>query len=411
MADIASRYDIIIVGGRVAGAATAITLARKDYRILLLERAEMPSDTLSTHYLWPDGTAALARLGVLDEVLASGAPPIHHFQSWDGENRLVADLVEIDGVDFGICPRRMVLDGILFRRAGEAANVDAFDHARMTGLLREGEQVVGVACVVDGESREVAADLVIGADGRNSRIARQVGAEKFDVMPAGRYWYYGYFKGATPPEPADSFIVSSTKRDPEDEHNANFIGSTLTNDGLQMVLHGAYDDDFEQFRQDHVSNFIERVKAHPAGATLLAEAELASPVSGIVGIEGYYRQAHGPGWALVGDAVHQKDPIAGRGVNEALRGAEWLADALDGGISAERLGRYAARLRASTWPKYKMTHIIARPDRYRTDAQAALMGERLISDAALTEYMQVWYDDRATFDDYFATVGSDLATL
>ncbi len=135
---------------------------------------------------------------------------------------------------------------------------------------------------------------------------------------------------------------------------------------------------------------------------LLRDAELASQVSGIAGIEGYYRQAHGPGWALVGDAVHQKDPIAGRGVNEALRGAEWLAAALDGGISAERLDGYAAKLRASTWPKYQLTHIVARPDIYRTDAQAELMGERIVSDAALTEFMRLWYDDRVTFDDYFA---------
>jgi flavin-dependent dehydrogenase len=107
--------------------------------------------------------------------------------------------------------------------------------------------------------------------------------------------------------------------------------------------------------------------------------------------------------------VHQKDPIAGRGINEALRGAEWLADALDGGISSERLDRYARSLRESTWPKYKMAHIVARPDRYRTDAQAELMGERIVSDAALTEYMRLWYDDRTTFDAYFDEVGSDLA--
>ncbi len=200
----------------------------------------MPSDTLSTHYLWPDGTAALGRLGVLDEVLASGVPEIRHFQSWDGEDRLVADLVEIDGVDFGICPRRTVLDGALFRRAAASPGVDAHDHARVTGLLRDGERVVGVECEIDGESRRVDAELVIGADGRNSRIAHEVGAEIFDVMPAGRYWYYGYFSGATPPEPEDSFIVSSAEIDPSTPLRTSFIGSTATNDGLQMVLYGAY---------------------------------------------------------------------------------------------------------------------------------------------------------------------------
>ena len=397
MTTIADEYDIIIVGGRVAGAAAAIGVARHGYRILLIERAGMPSDTLSTHYLWPDGTAALKRLGLLDEVLASGAPEIHHFQSWDGESRLVADLVDIDGVDFGICPRRTILDSLMFQRAAAQPGVDAFEQTRMIRLLWDGERVVGVELEHDGTSKRVSCDLVIGADGRNSQVAREVGSEKSDVMPAGRYWYYGYFADATPPDPAGSFIVSSGER--------TFIGSAPTNDGLQMVLYGAYDDDFDDFRKDHEANFLEGVMTHPAARELLGSARLASQVSGIAGIEGYFRQAHGPGWALVGDALHQKDPIAGRGINEALQGAESLEEALDGGISAERLDQHALRFRASTWPKYQLTHIVTRPDRYRTDAQAELMGERIISDAALTEFMRIWYDDRATFDGYFGDAG------
>jgi 2-polyprenyl-6-methoxyphenol hydroxylase-like FAD-dependent oxidoreductase len=395
MAGIARSYDIVIAGGRVAGTAAAIGLAQQGYRVLLAERVAMPSDTLSTHFLWPDGVSALGRLGVLDEVLAEGTPEIHYFQSWDGKERLVADLVEIDGVDFGLCPRRTLLDGLLFERAAASRGVDAIDRARVVRLLHDGERVTGVELDYGGERREVAAGLVIGADGRNSLVAREVGAEKADVMPPGRYWYYAYFRSATPPEPTDSFIVSSAETD--------FIGSTLTNDGLQMVLYGAYDDDFESFRENHEANYLDRVKAHPAGARILAEAEPASTVYGIAGIEGYYRRAHGPGWALVGDAVHQKDPIAGRGISDALREAEWLAAALEDGISAAALDRYARMLREITWPKYQLAHIVARPDRYRTDEQGALLAERLVSDAALTEFMRLWYDDGARFDEYFAS--------
>lgn len=385
-------YDIVIVGGRVAGSATAIALARHGYRILLIERSKMPSDTLSTHFLWPDGVAALKRLGVLDEVLATGAPEIPAFQSWHGEDRLVADLVPIDGIDYGICPRRHLLDGILFERAAGLPEVDALDGTPATCLLRDGERVTGIEVSAGSTAQKISCDLVIGADGRRSFIAREIGAEEHDVVPPGRFWYYAYFENATPPEPP-AFIVSSTETD--------FIGSAPTNDGLQMVLYGSNEEGFDEFRRDHTTNYLNALQEHPAGEQMLGKAELASDVVGIAGIRGYYRDAFGPGWALVGDAVHQKDPIAGRGVNEALRGGEWLADALAEGISQDALRRYAETMRAKTWSKYQFTKIIVRADRYRTDEQSAIMDERLVSDDALTEFMRLWYDDRVTFEEYF----------
>ena len=388
-----AQYDIAIVGGRVAGSATAIALARHDYRILLVERAEFPSDTLSTNFIWPDGMAALQRLGVLDRVLETGAPRLHHFQSWNEEDRLVAKLAEIDGIDFGLCPRRTYLDAILFETAGSYSNVDAFQQTRATALTREGDRVTGLELARGDERWTVSADLVIGADGRNSLVARQVGAEEHDVIPPGRYWYYGYFRNASPQDPP-SFAISAAETD--------FIGTAPTNDGLQMVLYGSYNEDFEEFRKNYADNYLERVKAHPLGARTLANAELAEPVLGMSGIRGYYRTTHGPGWVLVGDAVHQKDPIAGRGMSEGLRGAEWLADALADGISDAALDLYATTMREKTWPKYQLVTIVARPDIYRTDAQGAILKERVISDEGLADYMRLWYDDHSTFDEYFA---------
>lgn len=388
-----SQYDIAIVGGRVAGAATAIALARHGYRILLVERDEIPSDTLSTHFIWPDGTAALARLGVLDQVLETGAPKLHHFQSWNEEDRLVAKLAEIDGIDFGLCPRRTYLDAILFEAAASQPTVDVLQQTRATALTHDGDRVTGLEIARGGERWTVSAELVVGADGRNSLVARQVGAEEQDVIPPGRYWYYGYFRNARPPDPP-SFAISAAETD--------FVGTAPTNDGLQMVLYGAFNEDFQEFRENYQENYLERVMSHPLAARTLADAELAEPVLGMSGIRGYYRTPHGPGWALVGDAVHQKDPIAGRGMSEGLRGAEWLADALAGGISDAALERYAVTLREKTWPKYQLVTIVARPDLYRTDAQGALLKERVVSDEGLAEYMRLWYDDRSTFDDYFA---------
>lgn len=388
------RYDIAIVGGRVAGAASAILLGRLGYQVLLIERADMPSDTLSTHYTWPDGVAALDRLGVLDEVLATGAPKLPAFQRWNGDKRLIADLVAIDGIDYGLCPRRQIFDPILFEAAARTDGVDVLAGTRATGLLREGESVTGLEIADGDDSREIAACLVVGADGRNSFVARQVDAQQHDVIPGGRFWYYTYYRNATPPDPP-AFVTSGTETD--------FVGTAPTNADLQMVLYGANEEEFADFRGDIEANFEQRVLAHPVMQQTLAEAERVSDVVGFSGIRGYYRDTYGSGWTLVGDAVHQKDPMAGRGMAEALRGAEWLADALAGGIDDEALSNYAVKLRDATSTAYQLVRISVRPDRYRTEEQGQLLKERIVSDQALTEFMRLWYDDSLTFEEYFST--------
>ncbi len=386
------RYDIVIVGGRIAGSTSAILLGRLGYRVLLIERSEMPSDTLSTHYIWPDGVAALDRIGLLDEILATGAPKLPAFQRWNGDMHLVADLVPIQGIDYGLCPRRQILDTILFEAAARTDGVDALAGARATTLLREDDRVTGLEITDATDTIAIKAELVLGADGRHSFVARQVLAHEHDVIPPGKFWYYAYYRGATPPEPP-AFVTSGTETD--------FVGSAATNDGLQMVLYGADEEQFIDFRTDFAANFEQRVRAHHAMQLTLANAERVSDVAGFSGIRGYYRDAFGPGWALVGDAVHQKDPMAGRGMAEAIRGAEWLAEALTDGISDGALRRYADTLRAMTSTAYQLVRISVRPDRYRTDEQGAILKERIISDQGLTEFMRLWYDDTRSFEDYF----------
>ncbi|MFW6075949.1 MAG: FAD-dependent oxidoreductase [Chloroflexota bacterium] len=388
-----SQYDIAIVGGRVAGSACAIMLSRLGYRILLIERAEMPSDTLSTHFLLPDGVAALHRLGVLDSVLTTDAPKIPYIQLWRGDQRLIGDLADIDGIDYGLCPRRTVLDGILFDHAASQPGVDAYDRTNLKRLIMDGNRVTGINISdQDGETHDIQTNLVVGADGRNSRVASEVDAEERQVTPAGKYWYYAYFSGATPPEPTAN-VTSITETD--------VIITIPTNDGLQMVFYGANHEDFKEFRARYQDNFIERVMDHPAVAQMLSNAELASDVTGMSGVKGYYRTAYGDGWVLAGDAFHQKDPIAARGMSEGLRSAEWLATALSEGINPEMLAHYEELHRKSTWSKYQLMRILARPDWFRTDEQAQIMAERLVSREGLTEFLRLYYDDRQRFDDYF----------
>jgi flavin-dependent dehydrogenase len=169
-----------------------------------------------------------------------------------------------------------------------------------------------------------------------------------------------------------------------------------------MVGYAAYDEDFAEFRRDHTGNYLARVQAHPWGARALEGALLASPVLGMSGIRGYYRTPYGPGWALIGDAVHQKDPIVARGLNEALRGAEWLANALHSGISDDALDDYARTMRERTESKALNARMLMRPDRYMTPEQAAILSEATATPEGLAQYLRVEYDDAVHFDAFFA---------
>lgn len=392
-----NHYDVIIVGGRCAGSAAAIGLGRAGYRVLLVERNTMPSDTLSSHVLWPDGIAALDRLGVLDRVLATGTPPAHHFRLCRGADTMVTALPPFEGVDYFLCPSRRDLDGILFDAAQDVPGVDARDQTRLVELCWTAGRVSGARLSTPNGEQAVTADLVIGADGRDSAVARGAGAVEDDIVQPGRYWYYGYFSGSSEPDPA-AMTDSGTETET--------IASMAMRDGLRMVAFGAFNEDFATFRQNHRENFLTRIRAHPFIAGMLAGAELVSPVYGIAGIRGYYRTPSGPGWALVGDAAHLKDPIVARGINDALLSAEGLALALKDGISDGALCRYGERLRDRTRTTSQMARMLARPDTHMSASQAEVMGRELTTIDGLARIVGLEYGV-TSFDALFGTGGNE----
>jgi 2-polyprenyl-6-methoxyphenol hydroxylase-like FAD-dependent oxidoreductase len=294
-------------------------------------------------------------------VLATGAPPARHFRLCRGADCIETPLIPYDDAgrfDSMLCVRRQYLDGILWEAARATPGVVARDRTTVRRLRWDGDRVTGVDVAGPDGEESIDAALVIGADGRSSLVARQVSAAEVDVVPAGRYWYYGYFENARLPDPT-ALIESDSENDT--------VVSMPTNDGLMMVILGAYNEDFDAFRKDHQRNYLARVHAHPCIAEMLQGASLAEPVRGIAGIRGYYRQAWGPGWALVGDAAHLKDPIVARGISEALRGAEWLAEALvRRHHRRQRWPRYAATLRERTWSKALNARMLSRPDWHMT---------------------------------------------
>src|SRR5829696_8223697 len=186
-------YDAIVVGARCAGSPTAMLLARQGRRVLLLERATFPSDTLSTHYIHQSGVARLARWGLEGRLAATGCPPIRRYTFDAGPFALTGSPPSLDGVDAAYSPRRTVLDALL-ADAAVAAGAELREGVTVEALLMDGERVVGVrGRTRDGGVVRETASIVIGADGRNSVVARGAGAALYDVRPTLTCAYYTYW--------------------------------------------------------------------------------------------------------------------------------------------------------------------------------------------------------------------------
>lgn len=176
-------FDAIVVGARCGGSPVAMLLARRGYRVLLVDRAKFPSDTISTHWIWPPGIACLKRWGLLEHVLATNCPPFSTIGIDVGEFQLVGDLPPIDGVDVVCGPRRTVLDKLLVDAAAEAG-VEVRENFVVTALTSSNGRVTGIRGAHRGASEvEEPARIVIGADGRNSMVAKTVRAEEYNVRP------------------------------------------------------------------------------------------------------------------------------------------------------------------------------------------------------------------------------------
>ena len=313
-------YDVIIVGGRVAGASTALLLGRADLRVAVLERSRAGTDTVSTHALMRAGVLQLSRWGVLPDLVSAGTPAIRstEFHYGDGGTTRVS-LRSSPGVDALYAPRRHLLDRVL-AEAATASGVDVLHETPVLGLLRAddgrvlGVQVPGRA----GAPTPVRAGLTIGADGIGSLVAREVGAPYLsrgrsasailyryvaDLPSAGYVWGYG--SGAA-------------------------AGLIPTNDGATCVFVSTTPSRMRTLRRHGAEAAFERlldalpgpvVEAVRAGAT-------KSRVHGWRGVPGHVRRSYGPGWALVGDAGYFKDPITTHGITDALRDAELLSDAV-----------------------------------------------------------------------------------
>jgi flavin-dependent dehydrogenase len=333
-----SRHDVVVVGGRVAGSATAMLLARLGHDVVVVDQASFPSDTVSTHSLARSGVVQLGRWGLLDEVLDSGAPAIRQVSFHAGGESVSRRIKRKAGVDVLVAPRRYVLDTLLVA-AAERAGAEVRPGVTVTGLRRDSHgRVVGVAGRDRaGDPLELGARWVVGADGLRSRVAELVGAPVNQAGPAGGAAQYAYYHGIG----WSGFEFWVAER--------SFAGVFPTHDGQACiwVCTPAADAKAVRRRSGSRGEAFDRLlaRSHPELAVRVGQAHRTTPVQGVLRQPNQARQAVGPGWALVGDAGYYRDAITAYGMSDAFRDAELLAVALDQAL-VENAAEEAAALAA-----------------------------------------------------------------
>ena len=341
-------YDAIVIGARSAGASTALLLARKGYRVLLVDRGTFPSDTPTGHYIHQPGVARLARWGLLDRVAASGCPPVVRATLHLGPFALTGSPPPAGACSTGYAPRQFVLTQILVE-AAVAAGAEFRDGFTVQALEREGERVTGMR----GHGRAgaivtEAARIVIGADGRHSRVARAVGAPAYHERPSLTGAWWSYWSGVV----ADGVELYLRPN--------RAIGAFPTNDGLTCVLVTVQAAATAAFRADIAANFATDLTLVPALAERVRMGRREERFYGAAETTNLFRRPHGPGWALVGDAGYHKDPITAQGITDVFRDAECLAEAIDAGFSGrqpldEVLAGYERQRNEAVMPMYEST--------------------------------------------------------
>jgi flavin-dependent dehydrogenase len=317
------KYDAIVVGARCAGAPTAMLLAQKGYKVLVVDRASFPSDTVSTHVIHAPGMAALARWGLFDQVIASNCPPIETYSFDFGPFTIAGTPRPQDGMSAAYAPRRTILDKILVDAAARAG-AEVRERFTMEELLVEGGSVVGIRGHDEGgQSVDERARVVVGADGRNSLVAKTVRPEQYNEKPALLWGFYTYWSDL----PVDGFeIVVRPDRG---------WGAAATNDGLTMLVVGWPYAESSAYKADVETNYLKTLESAPEFAERVRSATREERFSG-GGVPNFFRKPFGPGWALVGDAGYTKDPITAQGITDAFRDAELCATALDDAFDAGR---------------------------------------------------------------------------
>jgi flavin-dependent dehydrogenase len=340
-------YDAIVIGARCAGASTAMLLARQGLEVLLVDRASFPSEIPHGHFIHMHGPRRLADWGVLDAVLATNCPAVTSVTLSLGDLPVVGHDLTVGDVPLGLGPRRSRLDAVLIEEA-VAAGAEFRERFAVQELIEEDGRVRGVVGRHAGD-RGVARErgrLVIGADGRNSALARTVGAVEYESVPTIACWYFSYWSGADP---------TGLELHVREQHA---IFAFPTNDELLALFVAWPIAELARIRADIEGEFMAVVDLVPELAERVRAGRREERFLGATQLPNFLRRPFGAGWALVGDAGCHKDPFMALGICDALRDAELLAGAVVDGLSGRRplddaLADYEERRNEATLPAYR----------------------------------------------------------
>ncbi|GLH98767.1 NAD(P)/FAD-dependent oxidoreductase [Phytohabitans aurantiacus] len=347
----AKSYDAVVVGARCAGSPIAMLLARKGYRVLVVDKSTFPSDTVSTHMIHPPGIAALRRWGVLDAMLATGVPPVDTY-AFDFGPFTLEGAPGTGETPLAYAPRRTRIDKVLVDAAAEAG-AEVREGFTVDEILVEDGRVTGVrGHGRGGQPVTERARVVVGADGFRSVVAEAVAAERYHEKPKLLCGYYTYWSGLPMNGRFETYI-----------RPGRGFAAWPTNDGVTLVVVGWPYAEFEANKSDVEGNYLKSLALAPEFAGRVDAATREERFAGMA-VPNFFRKPYGPGWALVGDAGYNKDFITAMGMQDAFRDAELCARALDEALSGARpydeaMAGYQATRDEGSLPMYEFTTELA----------------------------------------------------
>ena len=328
-------YDVIVVGSRVAGASTAMLLARRGLKVLAVDQAAFPSDTLSTHQVQTPGVSRLKRWGLLDRLEAAGTPPAHRVRFDTGLATLSGSYPELDGASAVYSPSRTLLDHLLVE-AARASGVEVREKYQVEELVVDAGRVKGIKGRQKGAGAAAidAARFVIGADGKHSMVAGAVSAPVTTETAPLSFAAYTYYAGVT----LDGGELYSRP--------GASAGAWPTNDGLTLIFVAWPASDFARVHEDLEANLLRALDQMGDLGARVRSGSRAEKIRATTDTINRIRKPFGPGWALVGDSGLVMDPITGQGISHAFQEAELLSDAVAGVVQnandeAKALAAYA----------------------------------------------------------------------